>query len=70
MDYIGTVLGIEKNIGFNVLHSYDEKKAQLDGYLNYINKSGIEYDSIFVDKQEANKLLQIVDKMLFDRYLS
>lgn len=69
MDYIGTVFDIRRNIGFNVLHSYEDKNVQLDGYLNYLDESGIKYDSVFVDKDNANRLLEIVEKMFFDGYL-
>lgn len=69
MDYVGTALGIEKNIGFNVIHSYDDKDVSLDEYLNYVNTSGIDYDSMFIDKKHSDELLSIIDKLYHDGFL-
>lgn len=69
MDYIGDVLEIEKNIGFNVLHTYDNKVDSLYGYLDYVKSSGINYDSIFIDKDHDNELLEIVARMIKDKYI-
>ena len=69
MDFIGSVLGAQKNIGFNIIHSYEHKDMELDGYLNAIHESKIEYDSIFVDKDHDFELLEIVDKMYHDGFL-
>lgn len=69
MDYIGSTLEIEKNIGFNILHSYETKSESLDEYLNYVKTSGINYDSIFVDKDYDNKLLEIVFNMIKSKHI-
>lgn len=69
MDYIGTAFDIEKNIGFNVLHSYDDKVAELEEYLEYVNESGIQYDSIFIDEEHVDELLEIVYDMYLNGYL-
>lgn len=69
MDYIGTVFKIEKNIGFNILHSYDNKEEELKEYLKYIYTSGIQYDSIFIDRNHADKLLKIIEEMFYDKHL-
>ena len=64
MDYVGDVLGIEKNIGFNILHTYDDKAESLSNYLEYVKYSGINYDNIFIYKDHADKLLEIVADMV------
>ena len=69
MDFVGDVLEAKKNIGFNIIHSYEQKDTELDGYLDTISKSKIEYDSIFVDKDHGTQLLEIVDKMYHDGFL-
>lgn len=69
MDFMGTVLGAQKNIGFNLIHSYEEKDTELDDYLNTINAAKIKYDSIFVDKDYEDELLEIIDKMYHDGFL-
>lgn len=69
MDFVGDVLEAKKNIGFNIIHSYEQKDTELDGYLDTISKSKIEYDSIFVDKDHGDQLLEIVDKMYHDGFL-
>lgn len=69
MDFIGTVLNIEKNIGFNIMHSYEDKDYELDEYLNYVNESGIEYNSVFIDGKHVDQLIEIVDKMYHDGFL-
>lgn len=69
MDYIGTSLKIKKNIGFNIIHSYEDKEINFNEYLNYVNASKINYDSIFIDKNCSDELLKIVEKMYYDEYL-
>lgn len=69
MDFIGNVLEAQKNIGFNLIHSYEEKDTELDNYLDIVNRSQIEYNSIFIDKDHDNELLEIVDKMYHDGFL-
>ena len=69
MDYIGDVFEIEKNIGFNTLHSYDDKDVLLDEYLGYVNKSGINYDSMFIDGVHGDELLKIVEDMYYSGFL-
>ena len=69
MDFVGDVLEAKKNIGFNIIHSYEQKDTELDDYLDTISKSKIEYDSIFVDKDHGAQLLEIVDKMYYDGFL-
>lgn len=69
MDYIGSSLKIKKNIGFNIIHSYEDKDVSLEEYLDYVNKSSIDYDSIFIDKEHSEELLQIVEKMYHDGIL-
>lgn len=69
MDYVGDVLGIEKNIGFNILHTYDDKTESLSNYLEYVKYSGINYDNIFIDKDHADKLLEIVADMVKNKYI-
>lgn len=66
MDFIGNALNIEKNMGFNVLHTYANKSLELNNYITYLKQSGIEYDSIFVDKDHDLELLDIVYKMYKD----
>lgn len=63
MDFIGEVLDIEKNLSFNILHTYDSKIVELDNYLTYIKNSKIDYDSIFIDKDYGFQLLEIVSNM-------
>lgn len=63
MDFIGSVLEIEKNIGFNILHTYDNKEIDFINYLDYVEKSGVNYNSIFIDKNHDMELLDIVLQM-------
>lgn len=63
MDYIGTALDIEKNLGVNILHSYADKGVELNEYLEYINNSGIKYNSLFIDSDYSNQLLEIIEEM-------
>ena len=69
MDFIGNVFEIEKNIGFNILHTYSNKKLELDTYLNYVNNSGIKYDSIFIDENKAQDLLEIIYQMYINGFI-
>lgn len=69
MNFIGDVFDSQRNIGFNIIHSYKQKNAELNHYLNVINESEIEYDSIFVDKEHGIELLEIIDKMYHDGFL-
>lgn len=69
MDYVGDVLEIEKNIGFNILHTYDDKTESLSNYLEYVKYSGINYDNIFIDKDHADKLLEIVADMVKNKHI-
>ena len=69
MDYLGTVLQIDKNFGINVLHSYDDKESLMDGYIEYLKKSGINYNSVFVDSSYADQLLEIIERMYMNDQL-
>lgn len=69
MDYIGSSLSIKKNIGFNTIHSYENKDVNLNSYLSYVNNSGINYDSVFIDKNYSNELLNIIEKMYYDGFI-
>lgn len=68
MNFIGDVFDSQRNIGFNIIHSYKQKNAELNHYLNVINESEIEYDSIFVDKEHGIELLEIIDKMYHEDF--
>lgn len=69
MDYIGSSLSIKKNIGFNIMHSYENKDVNLNNYLNYVNNSGIDYDSVFIDKNYSEELLNIIEKMYYGGFI-
>lgn len=69
MDYIGSSLSIKKNIGFNTIHSYENKDVNLNSYLSYVNNSGINYDSVFIDKNYSDELLNIIEKMYYDGFI-
>ena len=64
MDFIGQVLDCEKNLGVNILHSYDNKNLYLDGYLNCIDKVLINYDSLFIDETHTEELMDTIKKLV------
>ncbi len=63
VDYVGSVLNAHKNLGVNILHSYDDKNSELNEYMDYINNSKIKYDSLFIDENYTDKMLEIADDM-------
>lgn len=65
MDFMGTVLDCEKNLGINLLHSYEDKSRYIINYYEAIEKTCINFDSIFIDKNHCDKLLEYI-KILVD----
>ncbi len=63
MDFIGTVLNIKKVLGVNILNTYCNKNLEIENYIREINNSNISYDYLFLDKQQCDKLIEIVKKM-------
>lgn len=69
VDLLGSVYNCEKIISMNSLNSYENKESQLNIYKNDIDKNKIHYDSIFVDKENADKIMNIIEKLYKDNHL-
>lgn len=66
MDYVGSVLDIRRVMGINTLNTYVSKDDQKEVYLNSIGENYISYDSLFIDGDCADSLLNEVDKLYHD----
>ena len=69
MNFIGDALDCNKMISFNTLHSYSDKEEELDVYLHDVKQSGISYDKIFIDSDNANKLLGYAEEMYYNKQI-
>ncbi len=69
MDFIGNVYDSKKVISINTLNTYQEKDSQANIYLNSIDKNKIDYDSILIDKDRVDELIEIIDKLYKNGFL-
>ena len=64
MQYIGNVFDIEKCMSVNLLHTYSNKKNELQNYINYILQAGITYNMLFRDDMHNNQLIGFIIELL------
>lgn len=69
MDFIGNVYEAKRVISINTLNTYHEKDSQINTYLSSIDKNKINYDSILIDKDRADELIEIIDKLYKSGFL-
>lgn len=70
VDMLGSVFDCEKVISMNSLNSYQDKDSQIEQYKIDIDKNKINYNSIFVDKENVDKIMEIVEKLYLEKYLN
>ncbi len=64
MDVISKNLNCMSIFSVNLLHSYDFKDLVLKNYIDELKEMNINYDSIFIDKKNVEKLLEIIQSMI------
>lgn len=69
MNYIGEALNIKKVLSTNTLNSYNEKDSLLDDYISVVERNGINYDVMFNDKANADRIVTVIQKMVDDQII-
>lgn len=54
----------------NLLNTYKNKDNDLQIYIDDLKKQGIKYTELFVDKQNSEKILEVIVKLIYDGYIT
>ena len=66
----GDIFNCEKIISMNSLNTYHDKDLELNVYKNDINENKISYDRVFVDKENVDKILSIIERLYSDGFIT
>lgn len=70
VNLLSDIYDSERIISMNSLNSYLNKDNELEVYKNDIDKNNIKYDRIFIDKNNVYDILNIIEKLYKDGFLS
>ena len=68
-ELVSKKLNIKSILSVNLIHSYEDKNDDLDIYVNSIRKFGIKFDDIFIDKNNIDKIKQIIYTLIRNNYI-
>lgn len=54
----------------NLLNTYKNKESDLQIYINDLKKEGIKYDQLFVDKDNSDKILEVIANLIYGGYVT
>ena len=64
VELLGKKLKIQKNFAINLLHSYNDLSTLLDYNVNYFDNYGLQFDSLILDSENVDKLLEGIEKLI------
>lgn len=68
-DILSKIIGAKNHCCINILDSYNERYVLLDKYIENINKKGISYDDIWIDKEHIDSLISNIYKLISLGYI-
>lgn len=70
MNTLSDFFSCKKVMSINLLNTYKNKDIDLQVYLSDLQKQGIKYDELFIDKHNSEKILEIISTLIYNGYIT
>lgn len=69
MNVLSEILSVNSTMAVNLLNTYNDKENDLPIYLADLARQGIKYNNLFIDRNNSDKLLEVVEHLIFDGFV-
>ena len=66
MNVLSDILSCDSTMAINLLNTYKNKEPELEIFLSDLDRQGIRYDNLFIDKNYIDEILCLLEKMVYD----
>ncbi len=66
INVLSDILSCDSVMAINLLNSYKDKDAESIIFINDLQRQGIKYNNLFIDKQFVEETLTLIEKLIYD----
>ena len=69
MNVLSDILSCDSVMTINILNTYKDKNLELKTFIDDLNRQGIKYNNLFIDKDHAFEIISLIQELVYKGFV-
>lgn len=69
MNVLSDILSCDSVMAINLLNTYKDKDSELKTFIDDLDRQGIIYNNLFIDKDHVCEILSLIQELVYDGFV-